>query len=118
MGTDLEDSRRPASGGGDGRVGGPGDRRRAARSGAGGLASVFAGPPAARRRDTFGLSSREREVLGLIVDGRTNREIGEHLFISQKTVGVHVGNILAKLGVSGRVEAATAALRLGLAERV
>jgi DNA-binding CsgD family transcriptional regulator len=118
MGTDLDDSRRPASGGGDGRVGGPGDRRRAARSGAGGLASVFAGPPAARRRDTFGLSSREREVLGLIVDGRTNREIGEHLFISQKTVGVHVGNILAKLGVSGRVEAATAALRLGLAERV
>jgi DNA-binding CsgD family transcriptional regulator len=85
------------------------------RAAAAGLASAFAGPPTARRKDTFGLSSREREVLGLIVEGRTNREIGEHLFISQKTVGVHVGNILAKLGVSGRVEAATAALRLGLA---
>jgi DNA-binding CsgD family transcriptional regulator/tetratricopeptide (TPR) repeat protein len=83
----------------------------------GGLASAFVGPPPARRKDTFGLSGREREVLGLIVEGRTNREIGERLFISQKTVGVHVGNILAKLGVSGRVEAATAALRLGLADR-
>ena len=62
----------------------------------------------------FGLSGREREVLALIVEGRTNREIGERLFISQKTVGVHVGNILAKLGVSGRVEAAMVAVRLEL----
>ena len=50
----------------------------------------------------------------LIAQGRTNREIGDRLFISQKTVGVHVGNILAKLGVSGRVEAAAVAIRLGL----
>ena len=64
--------------------------------------------------DTFGLSKRELEVLGLIAQGRTNREIGDRLFISQKTVGVHVGNILAKLGVSGRVEAAAVAIRLGL----
>jgi len=64
--------------------------------------------------DTFGLSKRELEVLGLIAKGRTNREIGDRLFISQKTVGVHVGNILAKLGVSGRVEAAAVAIRLGL----
>jgi DNA-binding CsgD family transcriptional regulator/tetratricopeptide (TPR) repeat protein len=71
-------------------------------------------PP--ERRDTFGLSRREREVLALIAEGRTNREIGERLFISQKTVGVHVGNILAKLGVSGRVEAAAVAIRLGLTE--
>ena len=68
------------------------------------------------RRDTFGLSNREREVLALIAEGRTNREIGERLFISQKTVGVHVGNILAKLGVSGRVEAAAVAIRLGMTE--
>jgi DNA-binding CsgD family transcriptional regulator len=74
------------------------------------------GDPAAARRDTFGLSRREREVLALIAEGRTNREIGERLFISQKTVGVHVGNILAKLGVSGRVEAAAVAIRLGLTE--
>jgi DNA-binding CsgD family transcriptional regulator/tetratricopeptide (TPR) repeat protein len=66
------------------------------------------------RQDTFGLSRREHEVLALISEGRTNREIGERLFISQKTVGVHVGNILAKLGVSGRVEAAAVAIRLGL----
>ena len=66
------------------------------------------------RADTFGLSRREHEVLALISEGRTNREIGERLFISQKTVGVHVGNILAKLGVSGRVEAAAVAIRLGL----
>ena len=53
-------------------------------------------------------------MLALIAQGRTNREIGDRLFISQKTVGVHVGNILAKLGVSGRVEAAAVAIRLGL----
>jgi len=76
------------------------------------------GPTAARPSagggDTFGLSKRELEVLALIAKGRTNREIGDRLFISQKTVGVHVGNILAKLGVSGRVEAAAVAIRLGL----
>jgi DNA-binding CsgD family transcriptional regulator/tetratricopeptide (TPR) repeat protein len=74
-------------------------------------------PEPGRRPDTFGLSGREREVLALVAQGRTNREIGERLFISQKTVGVHVGNILAKLEVSGRVEAATVAIRLGLTER-
>ena len=80
--------------------------------------AVAGDPPAAHRRtDTFGLSGREREVLALVAQGRTNREIGERLFISQKTVGVHVGNILAKLEVSGRVEAAAVAIRLGLTER-
>jgi DNA-binding CsgD family transcriptional regulator/tetratricopeptide (TPR) repeat protein len=69
------------------------------------------------KQDTFGLSAREREVLTEIARGRTNREIGERLFISQKTVGVHVGNILSKLGVSGRVEAAAVAIRLDLTER-
>ena len=47
--------------------------------------------------------------------GMNHCEIGERLFISQKTVGVHVGRILAKLGVSGRVEAAAVAIRLGMA---
>jgi len=75
------------------------------------------GSPDPRRTDTFGLSGREREVLALVAQGRTNREIGERLFISQKTVGVHVGNILAKLEVSGRVEAAAVAIRLGLTDR-
>jgi DNA-binding CsgD family transcriptional regulator/tetratricopeptide (TPR) repeat protein len=71
----------------------------------------------ATKGDTFGLSNREREVLLQIARGRTNREIGERLFISQKTVGVHVGNILSKLGVSGRVEAAAVAIRLGMTDR-
>jgi DNA-binding CsgD family transcriptional regulator len=79
-----------------------------------GVIGAIEAPP---RGDTFGLSGREREVLAQISRGRTNREIGERLFISQKTVGVHVGNILAKLGVSGRVEAAAVAIRLGLTER-
>jgi len=79
------------------------------------IAAAFATGSTSKPVDAqFGLSGREREVLGLIVQGRTNREIGERLFISQKTVGVHVGNILAKLGVSGRVEAAMVAVRLEL----
>ena len=81
-----------------------------------GLAREFVGP-ARPKAAVFGLSPREREVLLLLSAGRTNREIGEHLFISQKTVGVHVGNILSKLGVSGRVEAAAVAIRLGLTDR-
>jgi DNA-binding CsgD family transcriptional regulator len=88
----------------------------AAGDGRSSLVRGFVGDAPPDRRDTFGLSRREREVLALIAEGRTNREIGERLFISQKTVGVHVGNILAKLGVSGRVEAAAVAIRLGLTE--
>ena len=62
----------------------------------------------------FGLSSRELEVLALIAQGLTNREIGGRLYISEKTVGVHVSRVLSKLDVSGRVEAAAIAIRLGL----
>ena len=61
-----------------------------------------------------GLSGREIEVLRLVADGRSNGEIGEALFISRKTAGVHVTHILDKLGVANRVEAAMAAGRLGL----
>jgi ATP/maltotriose-dependent transcriptional regulator MalT len=62
----------------------------------------------------YGLSEREIEVLRLLAAGRTNRQIGQALFISESTAGVHVSHILAKLGVAGRVEAATIAARLGL----
>jgi DNA-binding NarL/FixJ family response regulator len=56
-------------------------------------------------------------VLGLVADGRSNRQIAEELFISAKTASVHVSNILAKLGVANRAEAAVAAHRLGLTQR-
>jgi DNA-binding NarL/FixJ family response regulator len=61
-----------------------------------------------------GLTSREIEVLQLVAAGRSNGEIGTALFISTKTASVHVSNILAKLGVSGRGEAAAVAHRVGL----
>jgi DNA-binding NarL/FixJ family response regulator len=64
--------------------------------------------------DRLGLTEREHTVLALVAEGHTNREIGETLFISEKTASVHVSRILAKLGVRSRVEAATAAHRLGL----
>jgi DNA-binding CsgD family transcriptional regulator len=63
---------------------------------------------------TLGLSSREREVLSLVAVGMTNREIGDRLVISPKTAGVHVSNILAKLGARGRIEAASIARRAGI----
>ena len=59
-----------------------------------------------------GLTAREVEVLRLIGEGRSNREIGETLFISAKTASVHVTHILQKLNVSTRVQAAVAAQRL------
>ncbi len=62
----------------------------------------------------LGLTSRERDVLHLVAAGRTNRQIAAELFISPKTASVHVSNILGKLGVSGRGEAAAVAHRLGL----
>jgi DNA-binding CsgD family transcriptional regulator/tetratricopeptide (TPR) repeat protein len=64
--------------------------------------------------EELGLTPREREVLTLVADGRSNRQIAEELFISPKTASVHVSNILAKLGVANRAEAAVAAHRLGL----
>lgn len=65
-----------------------------------------------------GLSRREREVLALVAEGRSNAEIAARLFITPKTASVHVTNIKAKLGVETRVEAATLALRRGLVEGV
>lgn len=66
--------------------------------------------------DPWGLSAREREVLALLAEGRTNGEIGKNLFISTKTASVHVTHILDKLGVSSRTEAALIASRAGLIE--
>jgi DNA-binding NarL/FixJ family response regulator len=62
----------------------------------------------------FGLTEREREIVVLLAGGRSNPQIAESLFISPKTASVHVSNILAKLGVDSRVEAAAVAHRLGV----
>ncbi|HEX7492420.1 MAG TPA: LuxR C-terminal-related transcriptional regulator [Candidatus Limnocylindrales bacterium] len=81
------------------------------------FAADFAAPSGEPAPHDFGLSKREMEVLALIAEGRSNPEIGRRLFITRKTVAVHVSNILTKLGVSGRVEAAAVAIRLGITER-
>jgi DNA-binding CsgD family transcriptional regulator len=60
------------------------------------------------------LTAREAEILALVAEGRSNGEIGKQLFISAKTVSVHVSNILGKLGAAGRTEAAAIARRRGL----
>jgi DNA-binding CsgD family transcriptional regulator len=64
--------------------------------------------------EELGLTAREGEVLRLIADGRSNGQIADELFITRKTASVHVSNILAKLGVATRVEAAALAHRRGL----
>jgi DNA-binding CsgD family transcriptional regulator len=75
-------------------------------------------PPAGRgpasAADTLALTPREAEVLALVAEGLTNRQIGERLFISVKTASVHVSRVLAKLGAATRGEAAAIARRKGL----
>ena len=79
-------------------------------------------PAPARRRagshagrvDQQKLTPRESEILALVAQGRSNGEIGRRLFISAKTVSVHVSNILAKLGAAGRTEAAAIGRDRGL----
>ena len=81
------------------------------------LALLGRGGEPARSRETRAdatLTARETEILGLVAQGRSNGEIGRQLFISTKTVSVHVSNILAKLGAAGRTEAAAIARRDGL----
>lgn len=63
------------------------------------------------------LTEREREVLVQIAQGRSNREIGRALVVSEKTVKTHVSNILMKLGLQDRTQAALYAVRHGLADR-
>jgi two-component system response regulator DevR len=58
------------------------------------------------------LNLRERKVLDLIAEGNTNRQIGDHLFLTEKTVKNYVSNLLAKLGMQRRTQAATFAVRL------
>jgi DNA-binding NarL/FixJ family response regulator len=62
------------------------------------------------------LTEREREVLGLIADGRSNREIARALVLSEKTVKTHVSNILMKLDLADRTQAALWAVRHGVTD--
>jgi DNA-binding CsgD family transcriptional regulator/tetratricopeptide (TPR) repeat protein len=96
-------------------------RRTALRLGAGPLLTelrTLGGAAPAQRagdsRPAEQLTAREQEVLALVAQGRSNREIGGQLFISAKTVSVHVSNILAKLGAGSRTEAVALARRRGL----
>ncbi|WP_406319288.1 response regulator transcription factor [Streptosporangium sp. NBC_01639] len=74
-------------------------------------------PPAAAGagRHVAPLTDREREVLTLIASGRSNREIARELAVAEKTVKTHVSNVLMKLGVQDRTQAALYAVRHGLA---
>jgi DNA-binding CsgD family transcriptional regulator len=83
------------------------------------LVAAPMGHPGTRRATTDGgvvvaLTGREREVLSLVAAGHTNREIGERLFISEKTASVHVTHAMDKLGALSRYDAAGIASRLGL----
>jgi ATP/maltotriose-dependent transcriptional regulator MalT len=80
----------------------------------GDAADARAAPVQNAEPERLGLTARELEVLRLVAAGRSNREIASELFISVKTASVHVSNILGKLGVSGRGEAAATAHRLRL----
>ena len=72
-----------------------------------GAAAITAPQP----EDPFGLTPRERQVLALIAEGATNRQIGAALYMAEKTASVHVSRILSKLGVRSRTEAAAVAYR-------
>jgi DNA-binding CsgD family transcriptional regulator len=74
---------------------------------------LAAGPAPDQPLRRLGLTEREAEVLDLLAEERTNRQIGDVLFISEKTVSVHVTNLLRKLGVQSRTEAADIRRRLG-----
>ncbi len=77
-----------------------------------------AGAPSRREpedEDPFGLTPRERQVLALIAEGATNRQIGAALYMAEKTASVHVSRILGKLGVRSRTQAAAVAHRQHLA---
>ncbi len=78
------------------------------------LVPVAADRRHASRRPDEALTPHEQEVLALVAEGRSNREIADRLYISAKTVSVHVSNILSKLAAGGRTETVAIARRRGL----
>jgi DNA-binding CsgD family transcriptional regulator len=79
------------------------------------LEPVEGEPEPPPEEDPFGLTARERQVLALMAEGASNREIGATLFMAEKTASVHVSRIIGKLGVRTRTQAAAVAHRHGLA---
>jgi DNA-binding CsgD family transcriptional regulator len=79
-----------------------------------GISSIPRGPRPGTRAAPAGLTAREKEVLALLAEGLTDREIARRLFISERTVSHHVSAVLAKIGVSTRTAAAREAARLGV----
>jgi DNA-binding NarL/FixJ family response regulator len=66
------------------------------------------------RRNEYSLTQREHDILALLSEGRSNREIAGHLFLSEKTVKAHLAAIFRKLGVTNRTQAAMMAVQLGM----
>lgn len=80
------------------------------------LVAALPGAVPAKSQIDYSLTEREREILQLIVDGLSNAEIAQKLYITVGTVKTHVRNILSKLGANDRAQAAVRALRSGLAQ--
>jgi len=70
--------------------------------------------PGSTRRPEFSLTQRENDILALLAEGRSNREIAGNLFLSEKTVKAHLAAIFRKLGVTNRTQAAMAAVQMGV----
>ncbi|MEA2557275.1 MAG: hypothetical protein QOG88_813 [Actinomycetota bacterium] len=66
------------------------------------------------RRNEFSLTARENDILALLAEGKSNREIAGRLFLSEKTVKAHLAAIFRKLGVTNRTQAAMAAVHMGV----
>jgi DNA-binding NarL/FixJ family response regulator len=66
------------------------------------------------RHPEFSLTNRERDILGFLAEGRSNRDIAQHLYLSEKTVKAHLAAIFRKLGVANRTQAAMAAVSMGI----
>ncbi len=66
------------------------------------------------RRNEYSLTQRENDILALLAEGRSNREIAQRLFLSEKTVKAHLAAIFRKLGVTNRTQAAMMAVQMGV----
>jgi DNA-binding CsgD family transcriptional regulator len=92
----------------------PGPRTETDGSAAAPMARPAGAPPPASVPPAISLTRREQEVIGMLLEGFSNKDIATRLFISESTAGVHVSNVMSKLGARSRAEAAAFAYRMGL----